>query len=100
MPRKTATQVLECSPPAAGTAPVGKRGLSVRDAALRLGVCASVVYRMCADGNLAHERVGLGRGGIRIDPREIDDYLQLARRPRRRRFTWAYTPGLMAGVIG
>jgi excisionase family DNA binding protein len=33
------------------------RLLSVREAASRLGVCTSTVYKLCAEGKLRHVRV-------------------------------------------
>ena len=48
--------------------------LSVRDAALRVGVSASLVYQWCAEGTLPHYRLGGSgrRGKIVIDPAELD----------------------------
>lgn len=48
--------------------------LSVRAAALRVGVSASLVYQWCADGTLPHYRLGRSgkRGKILIDPDELD----------------------------
>ncbi len=36
--------------------------LTVKEAAGRLGVSASLVYNLCARNRIAHERHGLGRG--------------------------------------
>jgi len=49
--------------------------LTVKQAAERLGVSAATVYQLCAAKLLAHSRVGLGRGVIRITEADIDRYL-------------------------
>lgn len=43
-----------------------KRHLSVREYATAYGVSMNTVYAMCAAGRLAHIRLGMGRGTIRI----------------------------------
>ena len=48
--------------------------LSVREAALRLGVSGKLVYALCAAGRIAHERYGLGRGTIRIAEEALEQY--------------------------
>ena len=50
--------------------------LTVREAAARLGVCTSTVYKLCAEGKLAHLRVS---NAIRIAPGHLGDAI-LARR--------------------
>ena len=50
--------------------------LSVKQAADRATVCATVVYRWVASGRLAHFRLGArGRGKIAIDPADLDALL-------------------------
>lgn len=48
--------------------------LSVRQAAARVGVSASLVYRWCAEGTLPHYRLGGNgrRGKIVIAPADLD----------------------------
>jgi excisionase family DNA binding protein len=41
--------------------------LSVKQVARKLNVSPSLVYALCAAGRLAHHRIGLGRGVIRIE---------------------------------
>jgi excisionase family DNA binding protein len=55
--------------------------LSARDVAARLGVCAATVYRMCAEGQLAHVRV---LNAVRVAPRDLDAFVEERRRTRRR----------------
>jgi excisionase family DNA binding protein len=47
--------------------------LSVKQAADRLGVLAKLVYALCAQGKIAHERHGLGRGTIRIAEEAMEE---------------------------
>ena len=56
------------------------RYLTVRQAAERVGVSASLVYQWCADGTLPHYRLGASgrRGKIVIDPAELDRVLSRA----------------------
>jgi excisionase family DNA binding protein len=48
--------------------------LTVKQAAQRLGVSAKLVYALCAAGQIAHERHGLGRGTIRIPEDALEEY--------------------------
>jgi excisionase family DNA binding protein len=48
--------------------------LSVKNAAALLGCSADTVYALCAARKLRHERVGLGRGRIRIPEDSIEEY--------------------------
>ena len=50
--------------------------LSVKQAAQRLGVSTALVYSLCAKKRLRHERLGLGRGVIRIPEDAIVEYRQ------------------------
>jgi excisionase family DNA binding protein len=47
---------------------------SVAEAAKELGVSAGTVYALCAGRRLRHERIGLGRGTIRIPADALDEY--------------------------
>lgn len=49
-------------------------GLTVKQAAEELRVSVSLVYALCAARKLRHERIGLGRGVIRIPPEALDEY--------------------------
>ncbi len=49
--------------------------LTVRQAAERLGCSEQLVYRLVESRQLAHYRVGLGRGKITIAENDIDAYL-------------------------
>ena len=53
--------------------------LTVKDAARILNVSPALVYTLCAQGKLEHERYGLGRGTIRIRPEALDTYRAAAR---------------------
>jgi len=46
-----------------------ERLVTVREAAARLGVCTSTVYRLCAQGKLAHVRVS---NAIRVPPIAVE----------------------------
>jgi excisionase family DNA binding protein len=48
--------------------------LTVIEAAGRLGVSTKLIYALCAAGEIAHERYGLGRGTIRITEEALDDF--------------------------
>lgn len=53
--------------------------LTVKQAADRLGVNPSLVYRLIAARQIEYERIGLGRGVIRIRESAIEDYLARVR---------------------
>src|SRR5687768_13376909 len=48
--------------------------LSVKQAAERLGISVALVYALCAQKRIRHERHGLGRGVIRIPEDAIEEY--------------------------
>jgi excisionase family DNA binding protein len=48
--------------------------LSVGEAAVQLGVSPSLVYGLCAQKRIRHERHGLGRGKIVIPEDALDEY--------------------------
>lgn len=48
--------------------------LTVKAAAELLGCCVDTVYALCAARKLRHERIGLGRGRIRIPEESIEEY--------------------------
>jgi len=54
--------------------------LSVRDVAARLGVCAATVYRLAAEGQLAHVRV---LNAVRVAPRDLEAFVAGRRRGAR-----------------
>lgn len=45
--------------------------LTVRQAAERLAVSPDTIYDLCAAGKLRHQRIGRGRGTIRIRPADL-----------------------------
>jgi len=49
--------------------------LTVRDVAGVLQVSIACVYGMVAEGKLAVHRVGTGRGSIRIEKADLEEYL-------------------------
>ena len=53
---------------AGGRASGGERFLTVREVAKRLRVCTSTVYKLCAEGRLAHVRVA---NAIRVLPVDV-----------------------------
>ena len=53
--------------------------LTVRQAARRMNVDDRTVYSLCRSGELAHHRIGNGRGTIRITPDELRRYLDRSR---------------------
>lgn len=51
--------------------------LTVEEVAARLGVSVALVYRMVAQQELEHIRVGIGhRGRIRVREAEVERYLR------------------------
>jgi excisionase family DNA binding protein len=56
----------------------GRDGLlSVREVAQELGVCTATVYRLCAEGQLAHVRI---LNAVRVAPRDLADFIDRRRR--------------------
>jgi excisionase family DNA binding protein len=51
--------------------------LTVRDVAARLGVGTATVYRVVAEGHLAHVRV---LNAIRVTPRDLEAFVEAQRR--------------------
>jgi len=51
--------------------------LSVREVALRLGVCTATIYALCAQGRLAHVRV---LNAIRVAPSDLEQFIETRRR--------------------
>jgi excisionase family DNA binding protein len=60
------------------------RWLSPKQAAERAGVSPSLIYTWCAEGRLAHFRLGAEgrRGRIRIDPADLDVLIAACRKER------------------
>ena len=48
--------------------------MTVAEAARILEVTPATVYLLCREGRLVHRRIGLGRGVIRIDPEQLDEF--------------------------
>lgn len=53
--------------------------LTVKQTADRLGVHPSLVYRLIAAHLIEHERIGIGRGVIRISEKAVEEYLRRVR---------------------
>ena len=47
--------------------------LTVKEAAKRLAVSTDTIYELCESGKLPHQRIGKGRGTIRIRPADLVD---------------------------
>lgn len=54
--------------------------MTVQEVAERLGVDAGLVYRLIGRREIAHCRVGLGRGVIRVEESSVAEYLERKRR--------------------
>jgi excisionase family DNA binding protein len=52
---------------------------TVAEAADYLTLGQSTVYELCAAGKIAHSRIGLKRGTIRIQKKALEDYLNESR---------------------
>ena len=50
--------------------------MTVPEAARLLEVTPALVYKLCGAGRLAHRRIGLGRGTIRITDDDLAAYLE------------------------
>lgn len=48
-----------------------EKPLTVKQAAERLNVSVDSTYQLCHDGKLKHQRIGNGRGTIRIRPADL-----------------------------
>jgi excisionase family DNA binding protein len=48
--------------------------MTVQEAAKCLEVSPGLVYKLLKAGKLAHARIGLGRGVIRIDPASLEEF--------------------------
>ena len=53
--------------------------LTIKQTAERLSVSPALVYALCAQKRLRHERHGLGRGTIRISEEALEEYRRSAR---------------------
>ena len=51
--------------------------LTVKQAAARLDASKSSIYQMCKVGKLPHYRVGVKRGTIRIEEKDVDAIKEL-----------------------
>lgn len=49
---------------------------TVKQAAERLHVSIATVYQLCAERKLAHHRIGVGRGTIRISEEDLTAFLE------------------------
>lgn len=58
--------------------------LTVEEVSRELNVSATCVYSLVQTGELASIRIGKGRGTIRVDQEDLDDFVEQRRnRPRR-----------------
>jgi excisionase family DNA binding protein len=48
--------------------------LKISEAAVALGISKALVYALCEQRKIRHERHGLGRGTIRIPEDALDEY--------------------------
>jgi excisionase family DNA binding protein len=53
--------------------------LTVAEAAERLRCSEMTVYRLCREGKLAHRRIGVGRGVIRVRAADLDSFAPTVR---------------------
>ena len=53
--------------------------LTVADAAGRLRCSEMTIYRLCREGKLAHRRIGVGRGVIRVRAADLDSFAPTVR---------------------
>ncbi len=53
--------------------------LSIREAALRLGISPDAVYELCRAGRLAHYRLGVHGGRLMIAEPDLAAYLESCR---------------------
>ena|ERR1700674_5241121 len=58
---------------------LSERLLSIREAAERLSICRASLYKLCAQNQVAHVRIG---NAIRFAPADLDAFLRAYRRPR------------------
>lgn len=72
-------QCLAPSDETAGSPAKRKRLLKVNQVADQLSVSQSTVYSLCDRGDIPHLRVGTGRGAIRIDPDDLQRFIDAAR---------------------
>ena len=59
--------------------------LTVKQVATRLQVSYTTAWNLCRSGELAHRRIGLGRGCIRIAETDLAEYLERKRVGGRRK---------------
>jgi excisionase family DNA binding protein len=50
--------------------------LTIKQVAERLAVSSATAYELCAQRKLAHLRLGVGRGTIRVDEQALDDFIK------------------------
>jgi excisionase family DNA binding protein len=53
--------------------------LTIRKVAERLAIAPSTAYALVQSGKIASHRIGLGRGAIRVDERDLEAYLEFCR---------------------
>jgi excisionase family DNA binding protein len=69
----TLADVMQSTLDAKTTAVTPASVLTVRQASERMGVSSRTIYDLCDSGRLRCQRIGTGRGTIRIRPSDLDD---------------------------
>ena len=57
--------------------------LTVKEAAEQLNVSSNTIYALLSHRKLACNRIGVGRGAIRISQRDLDTFVQSCQAPTR-----------------
>lgn len=52
------------------------KNFTVREVAEQLGISAQSVYQLCATKKLAHLRLGVGRGTLRIPAQALNNFIK------------------------
>jgi excisionase family DNA binding protein len=55
--------------------------LTAKEVAQRLAVAKTTVYLLCSESKIAHIRVGIGRGAIRISEEALEEFIKNATVP-------------------
>lgn len=73
------SSILAALQPVGDAAKATDAPMTVKEASKRYGIPERTLYALCKGGQLAHHRVGTGRGTIRIKPVDLDRHLQQSR---------------------
>lgn len=55
------------------------RLLTAKEAAERIGLTSDMIYTLCRAGKIAHYRLGIRGGSVKIRPSDLDVYLESCR---------------------